>query len=124
MKKRCLVPTHKAYKDYGGRGITVCEEWLDYNNFVRDMGEAPSNMSLDRIDNDKGYYKDNCKWSTQTEQMNNRRCNVKILWEGNLYSVQELERITGIKTAVIYYINKTYENVESKLKEIKGDQNV
>ena len=74
MKQRCYNPKTWAYTYYGARGITVCDEWRNsYRAFARDMGNRPDKMSLDRIDNDKGYYKDNCKWSTKKEQINNRR---------------------------------------------------
>lgn len=74
MKQRCLNPHHPQYKDYGGRGIRVCKRWLnDYEAFLEDMGERPPGMTLDRVDNDRGYFKDNCKWSTRKEQANNRR---------------------------------------------------
>ena len=69
MKKRCLNKKHKGYKDYGEKGITICDEWIDsYQNFKKDMGEKPENHSLDRIDNSIGYYKENCKWSTITNE--------------------------------------------------------
>ena len=73
MRKRCSNKDHHAYKDYGGRGITLCGEWDNYNQFALDMGMPLDGYTLDRIDNDKGYSKDNCRWSTMKEQSNNRR---------------------------------------------------
>lgn len=73
MKSRCLNPNHQAYSSYGGRGITICNEWLDFKGFLKDMGERPKGMTLDRIDNDKGYSKSNCRWSTPKQQARNRR---------------------------------------------------
>lgn len=76
MKIRCLNKSNKDYKYYGGRGITVCKEWLIFENFYKDMGDRPQGKTLDRIKNDKGYFKSNCKWSTSKEQANNRRNNL------------------------------------------------
>ena len=76
MKQRCLNPNNKRYSDYGGRGITICDRWLNLDNFLADMGSRPTaKHSLDRIDNDGDYQKDNCKWSTRVEQENNKRSN-------------------------------------------------
>lgn len=75
MKERCTNPNHHAFSHYGGRGITICDEWrLSFERFVADMGDRPSaNHSIDRRDNDRGYSADNCRWATAAEQSRNRR---------------------------------------------------
>lgn len=73
MKRRCLNKNNPAYKYYGGRGITICKEWLKFENFYKDMGDRPKNKSIDRINNNGNYCLENCKWSTPKEQNNNRR---------------------------------------------------
>jgi len=84
MKERCTNPNNKAYKNYGGRGITVCERWLDsFEHFLEDMGEKPSReYSIDRIDNSGNYCPENCQWSTRTEQQRNKRSNVHLTFNG------------------------------------------
>jgi len=74
MKTRCTNPKFKQWKDYGGRGITICPEWLNsFEQFFKDMGKRPDGKTLDRIDNNKGYERTNCKWSTRSEQNKNQR---------------------------------------------------
>ena len=73
MKARCNNVNNPAYHNYGGRGIDVCMRWDSYENFFNDMGKSAPHLSLERIDNDKGYYPGNCKWATKSEQISNRR---------------------------------------------------
>jgi len=76
MKSRCFNPSTKYYSDYGGRGISVCDRWLNFENFFADMELKPTpKHSIDRIDNDGDYSPKNCKWSTCVEQSNNQRTN-------------------------------------------------
>lgn len=73
MLKRCRNPNHTSYKDYGGRGITVCERWLTFENFLADMGERRAGTTLDRKKSDGHYEPDNCRWATKSDQQKNKR---------------------------------------------------
>lgn len=76
MRQRCLNPNNGSYKDYGGRGITVCPEWSSFEQFIADMGRKPRRkrrLTLERLNNDLGYSPANCVWATYLQQANNRR---------------------------------------------------
>ena len=104
MKARCYNINCKVYNRYGGRGITICSRWLEsFENFVEDMGIRPEKgYSLDRIDNDKGYSKENCRWATSKQQNRNRRDIPYIEYKGESKSVAEWSEITGIKITTLW----------------------
>ncbi len=86
IRQRCYNQNNRAYKNYGGRGIRVCDRWMvSFENFLNDVGRAPSNdHSLDRINNNGDYEDGNCKWSTRKEQNNNTRQNLMIEYKGEI----------------------------------------
>jgi len=73
MIQRCTNPKHPNYKYYGGRGIKICKEWMRFENFFADMGDRPKGLTLDRINNNGNYEKENCRWATMTQQARNSR---------------------------------------------------
>lgn len=81
IKDRTLRKKNLQWKNYGGRGITICEEWMKFENFLNDMGECPPGLTIDRIDNDKGYYKENCRWATHSQQARNRRTTILLTYD-------------------------------------------
>jgi hypothetical protein len=106
MKSRCLNPKNEKWNNYGGRGITVSERWLVFENFFEDMGEPPSPLhTIGRIDNDGPYSQDNCRWETPIQQSNNRRGNVTI--DGK--TLAQIARELGITPeAVAYRLKKEH----------------
>ena len=102
MKDRCLNPKDHAYLHYGGRGITVCERWLSFENFYEDMGDPPIGLTLERTDNSKGYSPENCRWATQEEQMNNRRCNHVVEHGGRKQTLAQWSRELGIPYGTLF----------------------
>lgn len=106
MKNRCNNPKSKAYKNYGGRGITYDKKWEDFREFYKDMGERPINTTLDRIDVDKGYYKENCRWATREEQQRNQRTHKRE----NVGIIFDKSHSTCKYQVGISYKNKRYAN--------------
>jgi hypothetical protein len=89
MVKRCNKANDKDYPNYGGRGIRVCESWLVFENFYADMGEAPEGTTLDRINNNDGYSKENCRWATSKVQHRNKRTNQYISFQGETMTISD-----------------------------------
>jgi len=102
IKQRCNNVKNSSYHNYGGRGITICDEWLDFDRFYSDMGECPAGMTIDRIDNDKGYFKENCHWATRKEQANNRRNGKKIEFNGVEKTQAEWEDFLSLPRGIIW----------------------
>lgn len=105
MISRCNNPNDKGYSYYGGRGITVCAEWLlGFENFINDMGLKPNAQAqLDRIDNNKGYSKENCRWVNKSENMRNRRNNVHISYNGETRLLCDWSEYLNIPYGVLWY---------------------
>jgi len=108
MKSRCLSETNPSYHRYGGRGITICDSWLSFENFYKDMytrwlfhSKLFKNTSIDRIDNDGNYCKENCRWATNKVQSNNRSSNRMIEHDGKTLNLREWSERLGIKPTTI-----------------------
>ena len=98
MMQRCTNPTHNRWERYGGRGITVCERWLKFENFLADMGERPPGKTIDRYPDTNGNYEPgNCRWATAGEQSNNRRSNRTITVGGVTRTMAQWARALGMK---------------------------
>lgn len=108
LKTRCNDPKHKHYSHYGGRGIKVCDRWLNsFENFLEDVGEKPTPQhTLDRIDNNGNYEPSNCRWATRIEQANNNTRNINITYNGQTKTLQQWADVVGID----------YKNIWARLK--------
>ena len=103
MRSRCNNTNGPFYLQYGGRGISMCERWDNFLNFLQDMGECPSGMSIDRINNDGNYEPGNCRWATLVEQANNKSSNVRIEINGETRTLAQWAVISGISRKTIYF---------------------
>lgn len=97
MKRRCTNPHEKSWPDYGGRGIKICDRWLNsYQAFLDDMGECPPGLSIERRDNAKDYEPGNCYWATNRQQSSNRRSNVFLEFAGKRMTLMEWANEKGM----------------------------
>ena len=101
MKKRCFNPKTNVYHLYGGRGITICDRWMTFDNFLADMGEKPEKLTIERINNDGNYEPGNCKWATQLEQNLNTRTVRIISFNGIKDSVSGWARRIGMSAGAL-----------------------
>lgn len=102
IRQRCNNPKSDRFKDYGAKGISVCDRWRVFVNFLEDMGQPPTpSHTIDRIDGTKGYFKENCKWSTPREQSANLKSNRLLTFNGETFNVREWARQTGIDRSTI-----------------------
>lgn len=103
MKNRCHDPNNQQYKNYGGRGISVCERWHSFENFLSDMGNRPGGAEIDRKDNFGNYEPGNCRWTTKKVNNRNRRDNHILEFNGEKKCIAEWAEKTGIGWHTIYY---------------------
>lgn len=103
MIGRCFKKKNHKYPDYGGRGITVCDRWLDFTAFYDDMGERPKGMTIERIDNGGNYEPDNCRWATPKEQANNTRRNRRITFNGETLNLTAWAERLGVTYGVLHW---------------------
>jgi hypothetical protein len=96
MQRRCKYPSQKNWSRYGGRGITYDASWEDFDQFVRDMGERPDGMTLERDCSDSNYSKDNCRWASWAEQARNRSNNQPVTFRGETRLLVEWSELLGI----------------------------
>jgi hypothetical protein len=114
MLHRCFNPRATHFDSYGGRGITVCDEWRrDFSRFIADMGPRPVGGTLDRRDNNGNYTSDNCRWATRAEQANNKRSSHLITWNGETHTICEWATLIGVtKSALSQRLVKLHWTVE------------
>lgn len=119
MKDRCTNKRSKEYKSYGGRGIELCKRWMGFDNFYRDMGERPDGLSLDRIDNNKGYSPSNCRWATASQQSRNTSRNINLTHMGKTMCLSDWSKYVGITKASLRKRLLSGKTVEMALSPIR-----
>lgn len=126
MIQRCENKNHKAYASYGGRGISVCDSWHSFEVFFQDMGNPPDGLSLDRIDNDKGYSPENCRWSDKLVQARNRRTTIFVDFKGDRKPLVEVCAELGVSysTAKTRLLKGYPLNIVLSKEKFMGQRNV
>jgi hypothetical protein len=120
MRTRCYNPAYYLYERYGGRGVVVCEKWHRFSGFIEDMGIAPVGLSLDRIDSNGNYFKENCRWSSMKTQQRNRTNNLVIACFGEEKPLSEWAEDCrcSVSYATLYMrINELHWDVERSITE-------
>jgi hypothetical protein len=102
MLQRCTNPRNPSYPRYGGKGITVCERWRSFDNFLTDMGPRPEGTSIDRMDNARGYEPANCRWATSFQQAQNTSVAVSITAFGETRCLSEWARLRGLSLTTLH----------------------
>lgn len=103
MLVRVSCKHRPQYKDYGGRGITVCDRWREFVNFYADMGDPPAGLTLERKDNDGNYCPENCVWATRKQQYRNQRSNIRVTYKGETRVLSEWAEKLGINYGTVYH---------------------
>lgn len=125
MHRRCENPNNESYKNYGGRGISVCEQWsgklgfFEFYKWSMENGYS-DNLTIDRINNDKGYSPENCRWTTNEIQTNNRRCSIKFLYKGTQQTLSEIAKKENIKYQLLYSRIKKGISLNNSITQIKN----
>lgn len=101
MLDRCRNENNRAYKNYGGRGIKVCQQWHEFENFLADMGHRPEGYQIDRIDNEGDYEPGNCQWATAKQQQNNKRTSLNLNHDGKTLTLEQWSAATGFTSEAI-----------------------
>ena len=125
--QRCYRIKEKSYQDYGGRGITVCDRWHDFVNFLADMGEVQAKLTLDRKDNNGNYEPTNCRWATRGQQLRNTRISQFVTHNGVTKSIWDWAEEIGIKGKTLkkrlsggWDINKAMTTPTLSIKEVSA----
>jgi hypothetical protein len=96
IRSRCLNSRDRAYQDYGGRGITICESWMNFSNFYRDMGHPSAGLTVERLDVNKGYEPGNCIWLPLNKQNENKRNTIRVSYNGKVWCLKRLCEHLGV----------------------------
>jgi hypothetical protein len=123
MKTRCLNPKDLRYKNYGGRGVKICDLWKNsFKNFLDDMGERPEGKTLDRINTDGNYEPSNCRWSSNREQCNNKRNNIFISHQNKTMSLMDWCRSLNLRYRNALYLHNKGLSLEEIILTLKSDK--